>query len=284
MDNTLSSHQPSAEPDAAVLLSHTDERMLPAHANRRVFWEHIYRYRFAARLVRGARVLDIACGEGYGTAALAGAGARSVLGVDVSREICKHADRRYGVKTVVGSGDDIPLASESIDVIVSFETIEHLTEPERFLDECRRVLAPGGKLIISTPNREIFNRTVKPDPFHCSELNETELVELLRERFNRFEPYSQRTWSAPWWNFRAFGAMKSPYTRIKGFGRLRQLVWRTCIPTIVGDIPPAYRREAPALIRSRGSAFATIFSPYNVVRRFAVGRAEQVYLIAIAYV
>src|SRR5207249_9324746 len=107
-------------------------------------------------LVPEKRVLDIACGEGYGSAALARAGAASVVGVDISAEACEHARRKYGVDARVGRADRIPLPAGSIDVIVSFETIEHVERPESFLNECVRVLAPGGALILSTPNREAF--------------------------------------------------------------------------------------------------------------------------------
>src|SRR6266536_6693906 len=137
-------------------LDDTGERMLPEKAAATTFWEHIYRYRFATRFVRGKRVLDIACGEGYGTAALSRAGAASVIGVDISEETCEHARRKYGVDARQGSADQIPLPAQSIDVVVSFETIEHVERPEAFLDECLRVLAPGGMLVLSTPNREAF--------------------------------------------------------------------------------------------------------------------------------
>src|SRR5687767_6601798 len=93
----------------------TGERMLPETTSAVTFWEHIYRYRFAARFVRGRRVLDIACGEGYGAAALLRAGAASVIGVDISEEACEHARQKYGIDARPGSAEQIPLPSQAVD-------------------------------------------------------------------------------------------------------------------------------------------------------------------------
>ena len=98
------------------------------------------RYRFAKDFVRGKRVLDIACGEGYGAAALAKAGASSVVGVDVSADVCDHALRKYGLDARPGDAQAIPLPDRSIDLVVSFETIEHVDDPNVFVRECARVL------------------------------------------------------------------------------------------------------------------------------------------------
>src|ERR1017187_1344633 len=144
----------------------TGERMVPEKADANTFWEHIYRYRFATTFVNGKKVLDIACGEGYGAAALMQSGATSVIGVDVSPEACEHATHRYGIKTRLGDAQNIPLENASVDTVVSFETIEHLARPEKFLDECVRVLAPGGQIIISTPNRDVYLLHAPQNPYH----------------------------------------------------------------------------------------------------------------------
>ena len=108
---------------------HYTERMVPEEAHARIFWEHVARYRFAKEFVRGKRVLDIACGEGYGAAGLAKAGARSVVGIDVSADVCDHARRKYGLDARAGDAQAIPLPDRSIDLVVSFETIEHVDQP-----------------------------------------------------------------------------------------------------------------------------------------------------------
>ena len=128
-----------------MVLKPTNERMVPESSDRSTFWEHVYRYNFASSFVKGKRVLDIACGEGYGAAALQRAGATHVIGVDVSEDVCVHAHRKYGLDARLGSAEQIPLTDKSVEVIVSFETIEHVADPYRFLDECARVWAPGGR-------------------------------------------------------------------------------------------------------------------------------------------
>lgn len=117
--------------DDQVVTNYT-ERMLPDEAHARIFWEHIARYRFAKDFVRGKRVLDIACGEGYGAASLAKAGAASVIGVDIASEVCEHARRKYGLDARAGDAQSIPVQDRSIDLVVSFETIEHVDAPDCF--------------------------------------------------------------------------------------------------------------------------------------------------------
>ena len=196
------------------------ERMTPDEAHARTFWEHIARYRFAKDFARGKRVLDIACGEGYGAAALAKAGATSVTGVDISRDICRHARRKYGVDACVGNAQAIPLHDRSIDLIVSFETIEHVEAPVTFLDECARVLVPDGTLIVSTPNRPIYSGKGGQNPFHRLEFNEQEFTDLLVARFRTVQLYTQFPQCAAWWSSRSLAAERSPWLRIKGFWRL----------------------------------------------------------------
>ena len=138
-------------------LEFTGERYLPGTAGE-IAHEHWHRYAFARRFVTGRRVLDVACGEGYGSALLAQAAAH-VVGVDIDAHTLAHARTAYAdrrnVEFVEGSAVALPLADASADVIVSFETIEHLAESEqpRMLAEFARVLAAEGVLILSSPNR-----------------------------------------------------------------------------------------------------------------------------------
>src|SRR5688572_17038072 len=97
-----------------IAMDFTGERMIPEVADPHMFWEHVYRYRFAASYAPGRRVLDIACGEGYGSAALLKAGAASVIGVDISAEAVAHARRKYGVDARVGDAAAIPLGDSSV--------------------------------------------------------------------------------------------------------------------------------------------------------------------------
>ena len=93
------------------------------------------RYIFSSQFVKGKVVLDIACGSGYGTDYLLKVGAVKVIGVDISDEAisyCKDKYSRSGMEFLVGSVEKIPVESNSIDIIVSFETIEHVIKTSLF--------------------------------------------------------------------------------------------------------------------------------------------------------
>lgn len=138
---------------------------------------HMLRYAYAAPLVAGRTVLDIACGSGYGCQYLAAHGAANVVGVDNSSDAIQYARLHYGSPSVrYVEGDAVALATfpaASFDMIVSFETIEHLESPSGFLAELRRLLRPGGILMLSCPNdaatpawrSEFHRRTFRFDEF-----------------------------------------------------------------------------------------------------------------------
>src|SRR5512142_3417824 len=133
----------------------TGERFRPGPPGE-IWIGHWHRYHFAARWAAGRRVLDVACGEGYGSALLARSAAR-VTGVDVSQAAVAHARRTYAglanLEFVQASCTRLPLADGSIDLAVSFETLEHIAEQAQFMDELARVLAPSGVLVLSCPNK-----------------------------------------------------------------------------------------------------------------------------------
>jgi 2-polyprenyl-3-methyl-5-hydroxy-6-metoxy-1,4-benzoquinol methylase len=254
------------------------ERMVPDEAHARVFWEHIARYRFAKDFVRDKRVLDIACGEGYGGAALVKAGAASVVGVDISPEICEHARRKYGFDARIGNAQSIPVQDQSIDLVVSFETIEHVDAPAIFLDECARVLVPEGTLIVSTPNRPVYSADGRQNPYHRVEFDADEFIQLLRTRFRSVRLYTQFNQSAAWWSLRSLSAERSPWLQIRGFWRLS-----SCLcPAIRSHVDPVIRAEADDIILLRDNFPSSLFNPY-IVRPHAVGSQERPYiLVAVA--
>lgn len=174
------------------MLDNTGERMIPEACNARDFWDHLMRYRYACDLVKGLRVLDIASGEGYGTAALAKV-ADWCVGVDVDTLSVEHAIARYGLDFRIGRAEEIPLSSCSVDAVVSFETIEHLSDPRAFVSEVSRVLVPGGLFIVSTPNPGIYRQGQPPNPFHTRELGFEEFAALIQERFRIEEVKGQRS-------------------------------------------------------------------------------------------
>jgi SAM-dependent methyltransferase len=176
-------------------LTFTGERFHPDRAGE-MWFEHWHRYHAVTPVVAGKRVLDIASGEGYGSAQLASVAA-IVTGVDVSPSAISHATAQYGavsnLRFVQGSCEAIPLAAASVDVVVSFETLEHIAEHEAFLREIKRVLTPDGLLIISTPNKaEYTDARGYQNEFHVKELYLAEFEALLATNFAYTKLFGQR--------------------------------------------------------------------------------------------
>lgn len=263
------------------ILDYTGERMVPEKADLSTFWEHICRYQFACRFIRNQRVLDVACGEGYGTAALVRAGAKSVVGVDIAPEVVEHARRKYGVNALVGDASGLPIESSSVDVVVSFETIEHVEEPSAFVAECARVCAPGGLLVISTPNKAVYSAAVQ-NPFHCSELTPTEFTDLLQTRFENIRLFAQQPAMAPWWSSWALAAEHTPLQRVRGFMRIQGMLRRLICPQLFEDEEVA-RGWARDKISQRGALLEKYVSPF-AVRSCPrdIERYRPKYLIAVA--
>jgi SAM-dependent methyltransferase len=267
----------------SLILEPTDERMVPESSDLFTFWEHVHRYAFAARFVKGKRVLDIACGEGYGAAALQKAGAAHVIGVDISESVCLHARSKYGLDARRGTAEQIPLPDRSVEVIVSFETIEHVPEPNRFLDECVRILVPGGRLIISTPNKEIYGkRRDEPNPFHCSEMTQEEFRSALGSRFRDTNIYTQRPDSAAWWSARTLVCENTPWARIRGFRRLRRAAQRRFFPEAIQSPTEEQRRSTVNMILDVAQKRRSLLSPYIVRLQHTWHREKPFYIIATA--
>ena len=171
------------------------ERYDPTIAGK-IKYEHFHRYALAAEQVAGLRVLDIASGEGYGSAMLADTAA-SVDGVDISPEAVGAANVRYGrpekLKFHVGDAAAIPFGDATFDAVFSFETIEHIPSPKDLLREIKRVLKPGGFAMISTPNKSVYNRGLKePNHFHLCEMEMGEFTTLLESYFKHCLVLGQR--------------------------------------------------------------------------------------------
>lgn len=193
---------PNSSPDATAF---TGERFLPSCSGE-IAYEHWHRYAFALQFVRGKRVLDAACGEGYGSALLSTVAA-SVVGVDIDVATIAQAQSKYGqgprARFIGTSCTGLPLPSAMFDAVVSFETIEHLSASEQaeMLSEVARVLTPGGALIISCPNKRLYSDARGyVNPYHLHELYRDDLARLLGKRFPAQQWYHQRTayWSGIW--------------------------------------------------------------------------------------
>ena len=175
-------------------LDWTGERLVTSvHSETMI--EHLQRYYFAQMYCNDKVVLDIASGEGYGSSILARV-SKMVIGVDIDSSSVSHASSKYGneiVKFIVGSATQILIESHSVDVVVSFETIEHFEEHQVFMNEVLRVLKPQGMLIISSPDKHYYTEvTGFHNHHHVNELYEHEFVELLSSNFCKVTTFHQR--------------------------------------------------------------------------------------------
>lgn len=211
------------------------------------YWgEHVARYKFAQRMVQDCRVLDIACGTGFGIPCLS-AKARLVVGVDLEWEAVSKASHEIyssSVSVLMANGCSLPFQNCSFDVATSFETLEHLEARSGFLAELRRVLKPGGLCILSTPNAH-YTQPVngKPqNPFHVFEYTPEELVaelsqhfsvlsvlgQTLAERFSipPFQDAQNKLPRTPWLQVKLIGWRLVNKLPLKARERLSQIVWQ----------------------------------------------------------
>ncbi|MEA9598533.1 methyltransferase domain-containing protein [Polynucleobacter sp. AP-Sanab-80-C2] len=177
------------------VLEFTGERFVPGIVVGDIELEHLHRYALVCKLATGKRVLDIASGEGYGSSMLADY-AHDVVGVDISKKAIQHAKKKYtalNLRFLEASCVDIPLPDASVDMVVSFETIEHHAEHDAMLLEIKRVLVPGGLLIISCPDKlEYSDKPGYINQFHVKELYRAEFCHLLSRYFSQHHLYGQK--------------------------------------------------------------------------------------------
>ncbi|MGC8889892.1 MAG: methyltransferase domain-containing protein [bacterium] len=182
-------------------LDFTGERMVPGKADSATELQHINRYKFAKELVKGMSVLDVACGEGYGSNMLAET-AKEVIGVDISKETIEQARRKYVKKNLcfkVMNAEELSFEDSYFDIVVSFETIEHLERPYKFLKEIKRVLKDGGLFIVSTPNRDLasLGSPIPLNKFHKEEWTLEQFKKLIDYYFPNSRLIGQYA-SYPW--------------------------------------------------------------------------------------
>ena len=171
-------------------LSLTGERTLPdVPAENYWYRRHLAVYRWVANRCRGLDVVDMACGEGYGTAVLAQRAAR-VTGVDANPEVHEHARLKYSRPGVRFVRDLVESYDEPCDAIVFLQTVEHLSDPGAVLDRFRELLRPGGTAYVSTPNVLTLappGAEKSDNPWHVREYRSEEFRALCEESFERVE-------------------------------------------------------------------------------------------------
>lgn len=167
----------------------TGERVIPELPELRVtFLQSLAAYEFAEQFVAGKRVLDCGSGEGYGTSLLAER-ATLCVGLDREPEVVAFAATKYRsaerASFIAASADGLPFTSGSIDVVACFQVLEHLHDAKAFLCEVRRILTPGGVLLLTTPNLLITG--ARPNPHHVHDYTPDDLRILLESVFNDVE-------------------------------------------------------------------------------------------------
>jgi SAM-dependent methyltransferase len=186
----LAEHVQRNQPEGVPPLVLTGERTLPdLPAENYWFRRHLAVYEWVAERCRGLEVVDMGCGEGYGSAVLARRAPR-IIGVDANPEAHEHARLRYSRPGVRFVRELIESYEEPCDAVVLLQTIEHVERPAAMLDHLRSLLRPGGVAYVSTPNV----LTLAPpgaersgNPWHVREYRPSELRELCQQSFEQVE-------------------------------------------------------------------------------------------------
>jgi SAM-dependent methyltransferase len=194
------------------------EERLANDPTSELWGEHRARYRFAQRYARDQQVVDVACGAGFGLRML-GAVAASVIGIDLDLAALTAVRRNdSSARLVRADAGRLPLADASIDLVTSFETLEHVPDARALLFELRRSLRPAGRLVLSTPNRAFGPPERHQNPFHVREFTADELLELVGEAFSDVQLYAQR----PCASYRFV-----PYLMLERHLDPREFAWKT---------------------------------------------------------
>ncbi|OGK62475.1 hypothetical protein A2334_05560 [Candidatus Roizmanbacteria bacterium RIFOXYB2_FULL_38_10] len=162
------------------------ERIIPDKIppySKRLLQEHVLRYQFVSKYIKGKTVLDVACGSGYGSYIIANSGAKKVYAADCDSKTISYAKKRYphdNINYICTDAAKLSVANCLIDVVVSFETIEHLSKPKLFLKEMYRLLKRTGICIISTPNKHC---SLEDNPYHLKEYTFSEFTNILEQYF-----------------------------------------------------------------------------------------------------
>ena len=178
------------QPEGVPPLALTGERTLPDVPEENYwFRRHLAVYEWIAARVHGRRVVDLACGEGYGTAMLARTAA-SVVGVDANPEAFDHARAKYSAPNVHFERNMVELWQGDVDCVVFLQTIEHVPDPDGVLGHIKELIGPGGVAYVSTPN--VLTLAPKGaersgNPWHVREYKPAEYRALCERHFGSVE-------------------------------------------------------------------------------------------------
>ena len=178
------------QPPGVPPLHLTGERTLPDVPEENYWFQrHLVVYRWIAERVHGRRVVDLACGEGYGSAEL-GRTAASVVGVDANPEAFEHAGAKYTSATVRFERNMIELWEGDVDCVVFLQTIEHVQDADAVLEHIKALIGPGGVAYVSTPN--VLTLAPKGaersgNPWHVHEYRPAEYRALCERHFGRVD-------------------------------------------------------------------------------------------------
>ncbi len=235
-------------------LRNTGERVIPetyrnSGASFFIYLTHLATYRFCAPYVTGRHILDFGCGTGYGTTEMAPVCA-SAVGVDVSAPAIEHARSHYAAPNlsfrVIPKVEVAPLPFDdrSFDAVVSIQVIEHLADPEAYLEEAKRVLKQDGALVVATPDRttRLLPRQRPWNRFHVREFSQPVLGDLLARYFGAVEV------------FRMSG---TPEVIRRELQRTRRLKWLT-LPVTVPWAPEGYRTGGLRLLSALNRAISRL--------------------------
>jgi SAM-dependent methyltransferase len=180
----------SNQPDGVPPLELTGERTLPDVPEENYWYRrHLVVYEWIAARTLGRRVVDMACGEGYGSEVLS-RGAASVVGVDANPEANEHARLRYRRQNLRFERDLVETFREECDAVVFLQTIEHVQNPGEILEHFKSMLAPGGVAYVSTPNLLTLappGADKSENPWHVKEYRAHEFRELCEAHFDQVE-------------------------------------------------------------------------------------------------
>ena len=257
----------------------TGERFTP-ECVREIWYEHWHRYLFARRIVAGKRVLDAACGEGYGSALLADA-AVEVVGVDIDAASIAHARERYGQRANLtfetGDATALDFPPGRFDLIVSFETLEHVAAQEQLLAGFARALTDDGVLIVSSPDKHEYSEVAGfHNEFHVRELYRDELLALLKPHFPVSRLYGQKLlFQSTVWALEGSGGAAEAWTANKSAGTMAPKVDYAPLYFIAVCAKRALPDRLPALSLF-GDREESVYAHYNHEVRKNMSAGERI--------